>query len=144
MDNKIYVEIMLIAFPAACGIAIYFIKDIMNNHKKHGEKIIDIEKNYVKKEELEQKHRELKIELNNGIKEQIGNVKDDIKEIRVEFSDSNNKTLKAVEKLSQEVNDIKVNYISKDDFLKQNTLLSNKMDKLMDMMYEEKAKSAKN
>ena len=47
-----------------------------------------------------------------------------------------------MENLSREVNDIKVNYISKDDFFKQNAALSSKMDKLMDMIVEEKEKNA--
>ncbi|EJU21689.1 hypothetical protein HMPREF1143_1387 [Peptoanaerobacter stomatis] len=144
MENKTYVDLVLIAFPVTIGIVSFFIKRLMSNHDKHGEKIIDIEKNYVKKEELEKKQKELKSELQNIVKEQITDVKDDIRQLKSEFSDSNNKTLKAVESLSKEVNEIKINYISKDDFLKQNTLLSNKMDKLMDMMYEEKTKNTKN
>jgi len=42
--------------------------------------------------------------------------------------------------LSKEVNDIKINYIDKNEFIRQNATLSNKMDKLMDMMTEERAR----
>lgn len=142
MDNKLYIDLVMIAFPIATGIVSYFIKRIMSNHDKHGEKIIEIEKNYVKKDELEKKQKELKDDINIDIKEQISNIKDDIKSLKCEFNDTNNKTLKAVENLSREVNDIKVNYISKDDFFKQNAALSSKMDKLMDMIVEEKEKNA--
>lgn len=142
MDNKVYVDIVLFAFPIATGIVSYFIKRIMNNHDKHGDKIIEIEKNYVKKDELEKKQKELKDDINIDIKEQISNIKDDIKALKCEFNDTNNKTLKAVENLSREVNDIKINYIDKNEFVRQNTALSIKLDKIMDMIVEEKEKNA--
>lgn len=62
MINKTYVDIVLFAFPFVVGAAGFFIKRLMNNYDKQGEKIIDIEKNYVKKEELEKK---LKIAISN-------------------------------------------------------------------------------
>ena len=58
---------------------------------------------------MEKKQKELKSELQSIVKEQISDVKDDIRQLKSEFSDSNNKTLKAVESLSKEVNDIKIN-----------------------------------
>ena len=140
MINKTYVDIVLFAFPFVVGAAGFFIKRLMNNYDKQGEKIIDIEKNYVKKEELEKKQKELKSELHNIVKEQITDVKDDIRQLKTEFGENNNKTLKAVESLSKEVNDIKINYIDKNEFIRQNAALSNKMDKLMDMMTEERAR----
>ena len=140
MINKTYVDIVLFAFPFVVGAAGFFIKRLMNNYDKQGEKIIDIEKNYVKKEELEKKHKELKNELQSIVKEQITDVKDDIRQLKTEFGENNNKTLKAVESLSKEVNDIKINYIDKNEFIRQNAALSNKMDKLMDMMAEERAR----
>ena len=140
MINKTYVDIVLFAFPFVVGAAGFFIKRLMNNYDKQGEKIIDIEKNYVKKEELEKKHKELKNELQSIVKEQITDVKDDIRQLKTEFGENNNKTLKAVESLSKEVNDIKINYIDKNEFIRQNAALSNKMDKLMDMMTEERAR----
>ena len=45
MENKTYVDIVLFAFPVVSGILGFFIKRLMSNHDKHGEKIIDIEKN---------------------------------------------------------------------------------------------------
>ena len=84
----------------------------------------------------------LKSELQNIVKEQITDVKDDIRQLKSEFSDSNNKTLKAVESLSKEVNDIKINYIDKNEFVRQNTALSTKLDKILDMIVEEKEKNA--
>ena len=140
MINKTYVDIVLFAFPFVVGAAGFFIKRLMNNYDKQGDKIIDIEKNYVKKEELEKKHKELKNELQSIVKEQITDVKDDIRQLKTEFGENNNKTLKAVESLSKEVNDIKINYIDKNEFIRQNAALSNKMDKLMDMMTEERAR----
>lgn len=140
MENKTYVDLVLIAFPVVSGILSFFIKRLMSNHDRHGEKIVEIEKNYVKKEELEKKQKELKSELQNIVKEQITDVKDDIRQLKSEFSDSNNKTLKAVESLSKEVNDIKINYIDKNEFIRQNATLSSKIDKLMDMMSEERAR----
>ena len=140
MINKTQVDIVLFAFPFVVGAAGFFIKRLMNNYDKQGEKIIDIEKNYVKKEELEKKHKELKNELQSIVKEQITDVKDDIRQLKTEFGENNNKTLKAVESLSKEVNDIKINYIDKNEFIRQNATLSNKMDKLMDMMTEERAR----
>ena len=140
MINKTYVDIVLFAFPFVVGAAGFFIKRLMNNYDKQGEKIIDIEKNYVKKEELEKKQKELKNELHSIVKEQITDVKDDIRQLKTEFGENNNKTLKAVESLSKEVNDIKINYIDKNEFIRQNAALSNKMDKLMDMMTEERAR----
>ena len=140
MINKTYVDIVLFAFPFVVGAAGFFIKRLMNNYDKQGEKIIDIEKNYVKKEELEKKHKELKNELQSIVKEQITDVKDDIRQLKTEFGENNNKTLKAVESLSKEVNDIKINYIDKNEFIRQNATLSNKMDKLMDMMTEERTR----
>nr|DAJ48284.1 MAG TPA: hypothetical protein [Caudoviricetes sp.] len=140
MINKTYVDIVLFAFPFVVGAAGFFIKRLMNNYDKQGEKIIDIEKNYVKKEELEKKHKELKNELQSIVKEQITDVKDDIRQLKTEFGENNNKTLKAVESLSREINDIKINYIDKNEFIRQNAALSNKMDKLMDMMTEERAR----
>ncbi|EJU21183.1 hypothetical protein HMPREF1143_1991 [Peptoanaerobacter stomatis] len=142
MENKTYVDLVLIAFPVVSGILIFFIKRLMNNHDRHGEKIVEIEKNYVKKEELEKKQKELKNELQSIVKEQITDVKDDIRQLKSEFSDSNNKTLKAVESLSKEVNDIKINYIDKNEFVRQNTALSTKLDKILDMIVEEKEKNA--
>ena len=94
----------------------------------------------MKKEELEKKQKELKSELHSIVKEQITDVKDDIRQLKTEVGDNNNKTLKAVESLSKEVNDIKINYIDKNEFIRQNATLSNKMDKLMDMMTEERAR----
>nr|DAS80742.1 MAG TPA: hypothetical protein [Caudoviricetes sp.] len=140
MINKTYVDIVLFAFPFVVGAAGFFIKRLMNNYDKQGEKIIDIEKNYVKKEELEKKHKELKNELQSIVKEQITDVKDDIRQLKTEFGENNNKTLKAVESLSREINDIKINYIDKNEFIRQNAALSNKMDKLMDMMTEGRAR----
>lgn len=140
MINKTYVDIVLFAFPFVVGAAGFFIKRLMNNYDKQGEKIIDIEKNYVKKEELEKKHKELKNELQSIVKEQITDVKDDIRQLKTEFGENNNKTLKAVESLSKEVNDIKINYIDKNEFIRQNATLSSKIDKLMDMMTEERAR----
>lgn len=140
MINKTYVDIVLFAFPFVVGAAGFFIKRLMNNYDKQGEKIIDIEKNYVKKEELEKKHKELKNELQSIVKEQITDVKDDIRQLKTEFGENNNKTLKAVESLSKEVNEIKINYIDKNEFIRQNATLSSKIDKLMDMMTEERAR----
>ena len=140
MINKTYVDIVLFAFTFVVGAAGFFIKRLMNNYDKQGEKIIDIEKNYVKKEELEKKHKELKNELQSIVKEQITDVKDDIRQLKTEFGENNNKTLKAVESLSKEVNDIKINYIDKNEFIRQNATLSSKIDKLMDMMTEERAR----
>ena len=140
MINKTYVDIVLFAFPFVVGAAGFFIKRLMNNYDKQGEKIIDIEKNYVKKEELEKKQKELKNELHSIVKEQITDVKDDIRQLKTEFGENNNKTLKAVESLSKEVNDIKINYIDKNEFIRQNATLSSKIDKLMDMMTEERAR----
>lgn len=140
MENKAYVDIVFIAFPVVVGIVSFFIKRLMNNHDRHGEKIMDIEKNYVKKEELEKKHKELKNELQSIVKEQITDVKDDIRQLKTEFGENNNKTLKAVESLSKEVNEIKINYIDKNEFIRQNATLSSKIDKLMDMMTEERAR----
>ena len=113
----------------------------MSNHDKNSDKIIDIEKNYVKKEELERREKELKAELRSLVKDSIGDVKEDIKNMKEEFSESNNKTLKAVDSLAKQVNDIQLNYISKDDFLRQNMSLSKKIDKLTDMFIEEKSKN---
>lgn len=140
MINKTYVDIVLFAFPFVVGAAGFFIKRLMNNYDKQGEKIIEIEKNYVKKEELEKKHKELKNELQSIVKEQITDVKDDIRQLKTEFGENNNKTLKAVESLSKEVNEIKINYIDKNEFIRQNATLSSKIDKLMDMMTEERAR----
>lgn len=140
MINKTYVDIVLFAFPFVVGAAGFFIKRLMNNYDKQGEKIIDIEKNYVKKEELEKKQKELKNELHSIVKEQITDVKDDIRQLKTEFGENNNKTLKAVESLSKEVNEIKINYIDKNEFIRQNATLSSKIDKLMDMMTEERAR----
>ena len=140
MENKTYVDIVLIAFPVVSGILGFFIKRLKSNNDKHGKKIIDIEKNYVKKEELEKKQKELKSELHSIVKEQITDVKDDIRQLKTEVGDNNNKTLKAVESLSKEVNDIKINYIDKNEFIRQNATLSSKIDKLMDMMTEERAR----
>ena len=140
MINKTYVDIVLFAFPFVVGVAGFFIKRLMNNYDKQGEKIIDIEKNYVKKEEHEKKQKELKSELHSIVKEQITDVKDDIRQLKTEFGENNNKTLKAVESLSKEVNDIKINYIDKNEFIRQNATLSSKIDKLMDMMTEERAR----
>jgi len=127
MINKTYVDIVLFAFPFVVGAAGFFIKRLMNNYDKQGEKIIDIEKNYVKKEELEKKQKELKSELHSIVKEQITDVKDDIRQLKTEFGENNNKTLKAVESLSKEVNDIKINYIDKNEFIRQNATLSSKI-----------------
>ena len=132
MINKTYVDIVLFAFPFVVGAAGFFIKRLMNNYDKQGEKIIDIE--------LEKKHKELKNELQSIVKEQITDVKDDIRQLKTEFGENNNKTLKAVESLSKEVNDIKINYIDKNEFIRQNATLSSKIDKLMDMMTEERAR----
>lgn len=140
MINKTYVDIVLFAFPFVVGAAGFFIKRLMNNYDKQGEKIIDIEKNYVKKEELEKKQKELKSELHSIVKEQITDVKDDIRQLKTEFGENNNKTLKAVESLSKEVNEIKINYIDKNEFIRQNATLSSKIDKLMDIMTEERAR----
>lgn len=141
MEEQIYLKFLSVIAPIALGIMSYFIKDAMNNHKKNTEKIIDIEKNYVKKDELDEKLRETKKEINENINMQVTNIKDDISDLKKMFHESNNKTLQAVEKLATEVNDIKLNYISKEDFLKQNATLSNKLDKLTDIVIEERTKN---
>ena len=141
MEESIYLKLFGIAAPIVMGAIIYFLKDTMQNHKKHGEQIADIEKNYVKKDELEKKQDALKKEITEYVREQVKDVKDDIKNLKEEIAENNSKTTKAIERLSEKVTDIQLNYISKEDFLKQNTALACKMDKLMDMLVEEKAKN---
>lgn len=142
MQESIYLKLFGVITPFVIGFIIYFLKDTMNSHKRHGEKIIDIEKNYVKKEELEKKQESLKKEITEYVKEQVKDVKDDIKNLKDVVDENNSKTALSIEKLSEKVSDIQLNYISKEDFLKQNTALSCKMDKLMDMLVEEKTKNA--
>ena len=141
METQVIIKIMMVAFSFGLGIISFFLKRLMSNHDKNSDKIIDIEKNYVKKEELERREKELKAELRSLVKDSIGDVKEDIKNMKEEFSESNNKTLKAVDSLAKQVNDIQLNYISKDDFLRQNMSLSKKIDKLTDMFIEEKSKN---
>lgn len=141
METQVILKIVMVAFSFGLGIISFFLKRLMSNHDKNSEKIIDIEKNYVKKEELERREKELKAELRSLVKDSIGDVKEDIKNMKEEFSESNNKTLKAVDSLAKQVNDIQLNYISKDDFLRQNMTLSTKIDKLTDMFIEEKSKN---
>ena len=141
METQVIIKIMMVAFSFGLGIISFFLKRLMSNHDKNSDKIIDIEKNYVKKEELERREKELKAELRSLVKDSIGDVKEDIKNMKEEFSESNNKTLKAVDSLAKQVNDIQLNYISKDDFLRQNMTLSTKIDKLTDMFIEEKSKN---
>ena len=141
METQFILKIVMVALSFGIGIISFFLKRLMSNHDKNSEKIIDLEKNYVKKEELERREKELKAELRTLVKDSIGDVKEDIKNMKEEFSESNNKTLKAVDSLAKQVNDIQLNYISKDDFLRQNMSLSKKIDKLTDMFIEEKSKN---
>lgn len=141
MENEIYLTIIGFISPVALGIIGFFIKRLTSNHDKHGEKIVDIEKNYVKKEELEKREKDLKNELQEIIKERVNSVKEDIKAMKQEFNENNNKTLEAVSSLAKQVNDIQLNYISKEDFLRQNLTLSTKIDKLTEMLIEKNKSS---
>lgn len=141
METQVILKIVMVAFSFGLGIISFFLKRLMSNHDKNSEKIIDIEKNYVKKEELERREKELKAELRTLVKDSIGDVKEDIKNMKEEFGESNNKTLKAVDSLAKQVSNIQLNYISKDDFLTQNINLASKIDKLYEMMYEERTKN---
>ena len=104
METQVIIKIMMVAFSFGLGIISFFLKRLMSNHDKNSDKIIDIEKNYVKKEELERREKELKAELRSLVKDSIGDVKEDIKNMKEEFSESNNKTLKAVDSLAKQVN----------------------------------------
>lgn len=142
-SDIMYLKMVGFVFPFVIGIAIFFIKRLMSSHDKQSEKIIDIEKNYVKKEELEQKQKELKSDMQDIIKENVSNIKEDMKNLKDEFNESNNKMVKSIDNLTNKVNDIQLNYISKEDFLKQNVALSSKIDKLTDMLIEEKTRNAR-
>lgn len=142
MEQDIYLKLISVAAPVVIGVIIYFLKDTMNSHKKHGEKIVDIEKNYVKKEELEKKQTGLKSEITDYVREQIKDVKDDIKNLKDDMQSSNDKTAKAIDGLSSKISEFQRDYITKEDFMKQNLVLSSKIDKLMDMLIEEKTKNS--
>lgn len=137
MEEQQVIKIIIsFVYPLVMGGLGFFISRLMKEHDKQGEKIGEIEKTYLKKESYEAKEKELKAEINEDIKEQSACLKDDIKTLKSEFNTANDKTAKSIEALTKNVQDIQLNYINKEEFFRQNLALSDKIDKLTDMLIE--------
>lgn len=111
MDTAVTIGAVL---SVIIGVVSFFLKRTMTDIDRHGASISDIQKNYVKREELDERE----------------------KEIRADFEKSNNAILNAIEKLTQEVKSVQVNYINKDDFFKESVRTEKKVDKILDLIME--------
>lgn len=105
-------------FTVAIGIISYFLKRTMSDIDRHGVAISDIQKNYVRRAEMEQKEKEL----------------------RDDFQKNNDAILEAIQRLTDEVKDVQVNYINKDDFFKESVRTEQKVDKILDLIIEDRGK----
>lgn len=141
MQNITYMELVGFLFPIVVGIISAFIGRLMKDHDKHGEKIENIEKSYVKKEEFEQKQENLKKEIDAEIREEVTCIKNDISSMKKTFREDNNKTVEALDELKEEMKKVQLNYVNNDAFYKENLKLSQKMDKMMDMLIDVKVDS---
>lgn len=141
MEEQIYLKILGIVLPIAIGAIGYFLKRTMNSHDKHTEQIIDIEKDYVKKSELEVKQKELKCEIENTVSSQIQPIKEDIKQVKKIADKNSTDTMNAINDLKEETKKVQLGYINKEEFFTTTTKLSNQMDKLTDMIIEIKTSS---
>lgn len=139
MENQIYLKIISYIAPFIMTIVGYFIGGVMNEHKKNKEHITDIEKEYIKKEEFEKRQKQLRDEIENNTKLELQPLKEDIKELKVNFNTNNEKTFDLIGELKNEIKEVQINSVNKDEFFKSNASLSNKMDKLMDTIVEIKS-----
>lgn len=141
MENQIYLKIIGALSPFIFGIIGYFIKKMMNSHDRHTEKINDIEKNYVKKEELDLKEKDLKKEIKESTEDKIRYVKEDIEEVKKLADSTSEKTMNAINELKEEIKKVQLEYINKEDFFQTTAKLSSQMEKLTDMFIEIKQSS---
>ncbi len=100
------------------GVVSFFLKRTMTDIDRHGIAISDIQKNYVKREELDDREKEIR----NDIKQETSAV------------------VTAIQDLAKEIKGVQVNYISKDDFFKENVRIEKKIDRIMDLILEDRGK----
>ena len=84
------------------GVVSFFLQRTMTDIDRHGIAISDIQKNYVKREELDEREKGIR----NDIKQETSAV------------------VTAIQDLAKEIKGVQVNYISKDDFFKENRLIT--------------------
>jgi hypothetical protein len=115
MDTAVTIGAVL---SIVIGVVSYFLKRTMTDIDRHGTAISDIQKNYVKREELDEREKEIR----KDIKQETGSV------------------VAAIKDLAKEVKGVQVNYISKDDFFKENVRIEKKIDRIMDLILEDRGK----
>lgn len=139
MENQIYLKIISYIAPFIMTVVGYFVGGVMSEHKKSKDQITNIEKEYIKKEEFEKRQKQLREEIDKSTKLELLPLKEDIKELKENFNINNNKIYTSIEELRKEIKDVQINSVNNDEFFKSNAGISNKIDKLIDMIVEIKS-----
>ena len=106
------------AVTLGIGIISYFLKRTMNQSDKTVQKLQTVEQNAATKEELKENRKELQEEINR---------------IREDYTPKKTHE-KAFDECRKDINDIRANYLTRDDFIREMNKMDRKLDQMLELM----------
>ncbi|MDO4720719.1 MAG: hypothetical protein Q4A78_12050 [Peptostreptococcaceae bacterium] len=117
--NEISMRALMTLAGLGIGIIGYFLKRTMNRVDGYEERIACIERNYCTIEQVE----EMK------------------KEIRHDSEKFQDTVLRSLDSLREEIKDVQLKYVSKEDFFKETTKMTSSLDKIYDLILEDRRRA---
>lgn len=117
--DEISLKVVFTVAGIGIGIISFFLKRTMVKVDEYDDRIGSIEKNYCTVEQVEEMKREIK--------------KDSEK-----FQDA---VIKSLDTLKEEIKDVRLKYVSKEDFFRETAKMNSSLDKIHDLMLEDRRKA---